>query len=130
MRRLFILLIIIPFACTNKLTGKAETVKFKYINWACDCANWIEPDTMAKYRESGGDSLADHCVFIEPADSSLKLPNALFNNNTEIAFTGQFYEHKSFSKGYKSIEYPDKARVFRYIAYKVIVDGNEESKHE
>jgi len=126
MKRLFILMLFIPFACTNKLTGNVETVKFDYINWACDCARWIEPDTAAKYHGSGGDTLADHCIFIEPADSTLTLPDTLLYHNTEIAFTGQFYAHKGFPKGYHSIEQPDKAMVFRYTGYKVIHSGYSE----
>lgn len=123
MKRLLLLLLLISCACTNKLTGKVETIRFKYIAWACDCANWIEPDTAAKYEKSGGDTLADHCVFMEPADSSLTLPDTLWHNNIEIAFTGQFYEHKGFPQGYNSQEFPGKARVFRYTGYKVIRSG-------
>lgn len=119
-RRFIIFLFPILFACKNSLIGKPQTVQLSSISWACDCANWIEPDTAAKYEKSGADTLADHCVFIEPADSSLQLPDTLGYNNDVIVFTGQYYEHKGFPKDQYSNEPVDKARVFRYSSYKII----------
>ncbi|HEY8967794.1 MAG TPA: hypothetical protein VIM64_01845 [Puia sp.] len=103
----------------NKLDGKVQTIRLQYIAWACDCANWARPADMTKYGDAKSvDALADRCIFIEPADSSIKLPGEA----SEIELTGQFYQEKGFPKGYVSTEFPrpDKASVFRYTKYKVI----------
>ena len=103
----------------NKLDSKTQTVEFHYISWACECANWATLSDIEKYEN--GDSLADHCVFVEPADSSLVLPDTLGYNNDIVQFIGQYYIDKGFPKDYvKSGEPVDKAKVFRYTSYKVI----------
>ena len=108
------------FSCQqNKLDGKVQKIQLEYIAWACDCANWALPNDIEKYHDHG-DTLSELCVFIEPADSSLILPNGVGASMNVIEFTGQFYKIKGFPKGYKSAEMPDKARVFRYTKYRLI----------
>lgn len=117
-RMLILLLLIIPFACTNKLTGKEHAVTFEYISWACECARWIEPDTFKIYSKG---KLADKCVFIEPANNGLQLPDTIGYNGDFIELTGQFYANKGLPKGYLKTEEPvDDARIFRYTSYKII----------
>lgn len=56
---------------TNTLAGKTVTLELHYIAWGCACANWATPEVLDKYD---GDSLAEHCIFIEPATKALELP--------------------------------------------------------
>jgi len=77
-------------------------------------------EDITKYQNERGDSLADHCIYVEPSDSSLNLPDTIGYLNDVVRFTGQFYEKKGFPKGYRSIEMPDKARVFRYTHYEIV----------
>jgi hypothetical protein len=110
----------------NKLDGKTQTVEFHYIMWACECANWATPDDIYRYQDTG--DLSEHCVFIEPADSSLTLPDTLGYNSDIIQFTGQYYVDKGFPNEYiKTEQRVDKARVFRYTAYKIIESNYRES---
>lgn len=112
--------ILFLFSCReNELNGKVQKVRCQYIAWACDCANWARLEDIKKYENAGGDTLADQCIFMEPANSSLILPDSL-GSKTVVEFTGQFYKKKGFPKGYSSVEMSDKARVFRYTKYQVI----------
>ena len=112
----------------NELDEKKQTINLSYVTWACDCANWATPEDIEKYNDNNGDSLAHLSIFIEPADSSLTLPDTLGYSGDLIRFTGRFYKKKGFPKGYESIEHPDKARVFRYTAYKVIYSNYRQFK--
>jgi len=90
--------------------------------FACDCADWVRLNDFSK------PNYADSAIFIEPADSTLKLSDTLGYSMDIIRFTGQFYKHKGYPKDYYSIENPDKARVFRYTNFKVINSNYRESQ--
>lgn len=111
---------------TNSLNGKMETIELTYIAWASDCANWATKEDLKKYSENIGDSLAHRCIFIEPANQSLELPDTLGYSNDIIKFTGQFYDKRGFPKDYKSLENPDEARIFRYTNYAVVKSNYRE----
>lgn len=104
---------------TKKLEDKIHTVRFHYIAWACDCANWATGNDIARYQDKD-DQLAEHSVFIEPANPALTLPDTLGYNGDIILFTGQYYVEKGFPRNFRSEEPVDKAKVFRYTAYKII----------
>jgi hypothetical protein len=105
---------------SNKLDDKVETIELVYIPWACDCANWATLSDISKYAGSGSDSLASLSIFVEPADTSLILPDTIGYINDRVKFTGQFYRNKDFPKGYTSDQPVDKARVFRYSKYEIV----------
>jgi hypothetical protein len=104
---------------TNILERKVQRLELEYIVWGCACANWITPADRIKYDTNG---LADHCIFIEPADSSLELPDGTFQFDKEnIRVTGQFYVRKDYPKGTIEMEeHLDKAKVFRFTKIEVI----------
>ena len=109
----------------NQLEDKKQTLDMHYIAWACDCANWATAKDMAKYGNT--DYLDKYCVYVEPASPKLALPDTIGCSNDEVIFTGQFYQEKGFPKGFKSEEPVDKARVFRYTAYKIIKSNYHEA---
>lgn len=103
---------------TNTLTGKTETLELEYIDWFCACANWITSRDKKKYKDNG---LAKHTIFIEPADSSLNLPESFNRIEDRIKVTGQFYIRDDYPQGTVQTEEPlEKAKVFRYTNIKVI----------
>ncbi len=104
---------------TNILETKIERLELEYILWGCACANWITPADRIKYDIN---SLADHCIFIEPADSTLLLPDSTFQYDKEnIKVTGQFYLRKDYPKGTVELEeHLDKASVFRFTKIEII----------
>ena len=93
--------------------------------WACECANWATLDVIEKYE---GDSLASHCVFVEPADSSLILSDTLGYTGDIVQFIGQYYVDKGYPKDYiKGEQQVDKAKVFRYTSFKIIKSNYSQS---
>jgi len=119
-----IYLLLIPFLILsrnskNKLEGKTQTVRLRYIAWACACANWHNVDDTTEYKNQ--DKLAAHCIFIEPADDVATMPDTLGYNGDMIEFTGQYYKNKGYAKGYiKTEEQVDPAKIFRYTHFRVI----------
>ena len=104
---------------TKNLEGKIKTIDLRYISWGCACANWTDSKDYYKYLDSG--RVSDIAIFIEPFDSSLRLPDTLGYSGDIIKFTGQFYKEKGYPKNYiKTEEEVDSARVFRYTKYEIM----------
>jgi hypothetical protein len=103
----------------NVLERKILQPELEYILWGCACANWITSADRIRYDTNG---LADHCIFIEPANNNLKLPDSTFQFDKEnIKVTGQFYVRKDYPKGtIESEEHLDKARVFRFTKIEIV----------
>jgi hypothetical protein len=103
---------------TNTLNGKTETLELDYIAWGCACANWITPDDFKKYQDN---KLAEHCIFIEPANQDLKLPIYFDPDQYFVKVTGQFYVRPDYPKGtIQGEEHLDKAKVFHYTKIDVL----------
>lgn len=102
----------------NALNGKTESLELSYIAWGCACANWV---TTADYKIYEDDALAKHCIFIEPANSSLEVPLFFDAFRHRIKVTGQFYVKEGYPIGTSITEEPiDKAKVFRYTNIEVV----------
>jgi hypothetical protein len=100
----------------NPLTKEILTLKLFYIQWSCGCANWITFSDIKKY---GHDD--KYCIFVEPADSTLNLPDTIGYHGDIVKFTGQFYKEKNYPEGYVQTEEDvEKAKVFRYIKYQIL----------
>lgn len=94
--------------------------------WACECANWTTQEVLAKYQDTG--KLSDHCVFVEPANKSLILPDTLGYSGDIVQFTGQYYVEKGYPNDYvKGEQQVDKAKVFRYTSYKILKSNYRQS---
>jgi len=102
---------------TNTLTGRTEILELDYIVWGCACANWVTPADFNKYQD---DKLAEHCIFIEPANKDLELPLYFDPARHKIKVQGQFYVKPDYPKGTtQGEEKLDKAKVFRYAKIEV-----------
>jgi hypothetical protein len=121
-------IILLLLSCStqqNKLDGKVQTEEFHYIMWACECANWATQDVLTQYQDTG--KLSEHCVFVEPASKSLILPDTLGYSGDIVQFTGQYYVERGYPNDYvKGEQQVDKAKVFRYTAYKIIKSNYRE----
>src|ERR1700741_3669984 len=106
--------IIFFVSCSNekppeKLSGKTETIEVSYINWACDCPDFIE----TKYSDSGieFEQKEKYCIYIEPASNNLKIPEDFYNEQHfkyYLKLTGQYYTDKGVPVTYekKIVEHP------------------------
>jgi hypothetical protein len=77
-------------------------------------------EDIDKYQNQGGDSLADHCMYVEQWIHHWSCRIRLDIHMMLWKFTGQFMKRKAFPKGYRSIEMPDKAKIFRYTHYEIV----------
>jgi len=113
-------------SCNNqptKLSGKTETIEVSYINWACDCADFIE--TKFYSYNSEYEAKVEDCIFIEPSNKANKIPDDYYdkgNFDYYLKLNGQFYNDQGVPKSYdrKTPEKPKKAKVFRYDSFELI----------
>ncbi len=104
----------------NILDHTVQTIELEYISLPCACAHWAMLSDIKRWEDSSY-KLAGHCLFIEPAGTSLELPDTLGYPADKIRVTGQFYLREGYPRQYlTSEEQLDKARIFRYTKYEVI----------
>lgn len=106
------------------LSNKEEVINVMYVNWACDCANFIDVSLLQK----GKDVDEKDCIFIEPSTENLAIDSdSLYHKQFDyfIKLKGQYYIDEGVPSSYerKIVEplmAPNKAKVFRYTAYEFI----------
>ncbi|MDX2070427.1 MAG: hypothetical protein SFV55_18515 [Haliscomenobacter sp.] len=106
-----------------KLSATTEIIDVNYVNWACDCANFIE--TKYAQNDPNYEVREEDCIFIEPANAKLKLPERYFKKDhfeKKLRLTGQFYLKKGIPRFYeqKTPKKPAAAKVFRYTKFEVV----------
>ena len=106
----------------RKLTGKTETIEVSYVNWACDCADFIE---TKYYSNPNYETREEDCIFIEPSKPELQVPDSFYNNyfGKIVRLKGQFYTELGIPTNYEKKtdgEKPVKAKVFRYEEIEII----------
>ncbi len=99
----------------SDLSGKRETIEVYYINWACDCADFVE----TRYSKKDPEIREEDCIFIEPANSDVEILESYYNEGhfkKHLRLTGSFYLNEGIPTSYqtKTPEKPEKAKVFRY----------------
>ncbi len=83
-------------ACSNQpqhRSDKYETIEVYYVNWACDCANFIE--TKYYKADSNYRTKEEDCIFIERATPDLAIPEEYFNTlhfEKYVKLYGQYYK--------------------------------------
>lgn len=107
----------------SQLSSKTQTIEVVYIHWACDCADFIETKYFANHP--GGEIREEDCIFIEPAQTALKLPEQFYEKDhfkKKLRLYGQFYLDKGISRSYeqKTPEKPVPAKVFRYSEFELL----------
>jgi hypothetical protein len=99
------------------LSDHEETITLTYVNWACDCADFVETKHFKENPIS--EPKSDAYIFIEPSRPELKLDTGFYSEQhfyKYIRLTGRFYLDKGIPESYemKTPEKPDHAKVFRY----------------
>jgi hypothetical protein len=94
-----------------------ETITLTYVNWACDCADFVE--TRHFQNSAVSEPQSEDYIFIEPSRPVLQLDSDFYSNKhfySYIKLTGRFYVDKGIPESYelKTPEKPDHAKVFRY----------------
>lgn len=104
----------------RKLSDKIESIEVSYVQWACDCPNWLPANTLKEDEEI----TEEHCIFIEPAPNAPEIPEKFWKldlSEQKLRLTGSFYKRKGIPKGYamETEVKPQKAKVFRYTELEV-----------
>jgi hypothetical protein len=108
----------------GKLNTNIETIEVSYVNWACNCPDFIE--TKYYKQNLDYDTKEEDCIFIEPAYDSLKVPESFYiedHFNHVLKLTGNFYAGKGIPESYEKKtdgEKPDRARIFRYYKIEIV----------
>ncbi len=108
----------------SQLSGKEEIIEVMYVNWACDCADFIDTSFFVEGYEID----EKDCIFIEPSTENLVIDSdSLYHKQFDyfIKLKGQYYIDKGVPTSYecKTAEpmmTADKAKVFRYSSYEFV----------
>jgi hypothetical protein len=104
---------------TKELEQKTQTIDLMYIQFFCQCPNWIKLRDYKRHADTK--ELVEHCIFIEPDSINMALPDSVGYHADIVRFTGRFYKEKGYPKSYPKSEMKvEKAPVFRYASYQVI----------
>jgi hypothetical protein len=103
----------------KKLENKTQKIKVRYINYSCECANW----RVMEYNETKCKDKDCETIFLEPLNEHVAIPDTIGYDGDIIELKGKFYSKKGFPKGYNSEQQPEKARVFQYTEYKIIISN-------
>ena len=103
----------------NEKLGPIVSVEMIPVRWACDCADWIPLEDYGKYQYDA-DTLAAHCVFIEPHTGTAELPEEWSTTGHVVKFTGRYHLGFGFPEGYESQEDVDEAMVLRYTSFELV----------
>jgi len=124
------ILLFISCASDDKggLQEEVQSLQLNYVSWACPCANWVTYADLNKYYKNISDSLPTKGIFVEPASSSLELPDTLGYNGDVIRFTGQFYNKKGYPNNETNLKSLRKGRVFKYTDFEVVKSNYAEVK--
>lgn len=115
------------FDYPRKLSNQIQAIDIIPVDWACDCADWIETSYFDK--NPNYEIREEDCIFIESADKKVDLPIDAWNQDSVkyvLRLTGQFYEDKGISRTYSQStpEKPEKSRVFRFHKHEFVIDPN------
>ncbi|MCC9041253.1 hypothetical protein LNQ81_00675 [Myroides sp. M-43] len=108
----------------SQLSGQEETIEVMYVNWACDCADFIDTSLLVEGYEID----AKDCMFIEPVFKEISInEDTLYKKqfNYFIKLKGQYYIDEGVPDSYERkvsepMAAPNKARVFRYSSYEYV----------
>lgn len=108
----------------STLSDKEETIEVLYVNWACDCANFIDVSLL----QEGKDIDEKDCIFIEPSNDRLTISSdTLYKRQFDyvLKLKGQYYIDEGIPDSYERkiaepMAVPLKAKVFRYTTYEFV----------
>ncbi|WP_428897290.1 hypothetical protein Dip518_001077 [Parelusimicrobium proximum] len=106
----------------NTLEQNSRELEVMYINWACDCADYIE---LSHFNDPDYEIDDKDCLFIEAESQDLQDIEDSYKKDPfdkYLKLYGQFYTRPAVSKTYeqKTEECPGKAKVFRYTHIEII----------
>jgi hypothetical protein len=94
-----------------------QTIEVTYVNWACDCADFVETKNFKTSPISEPEE--DDYLFVEPAREEVNLDSTYYSRlhfSKNLKLTGRFYIDKGIPTSYemKTPLKPEHAKVFLY----------------
>lgn len=104
-------------------SSERQTIEVTYINWACDCADFVETRNFKENPVSEPEE--EDFLFIEPEKESIKLDSTFYSSihySKNLRLTGRFYIDKGIPKSYemKTPVKPEHAKVFLYDTIELV----------
>jgi len=93
----------------KELEGVKQKIDLMYVQWACYCPSWVEPENLEKASKEDR-----YSMHIDPTHDSLTIPLKYLVSGNIFTFTGQFYKYPQYGK---DVEDGGLARTFRYTEY-------------
>ncbi|HYG16056.1 MAG TPA: hypothetical protein VEC12_09905 [Bacteroidia bacterium] len=103
----------------GRLEKCTQVIELANVYWGWDSTYWFEP-----YKQVINNNLStEDFIFIEPADSSLVVPDSFWNRpKRKIKVKGSYYSGRGLLKNFviKTSGKPVKGKIFRYTELSVI----------
>lgn len=104
-----------------RLSESLETIELAWVNWACDCPDWIE----TRLARDSAEIDPEQCIYLEAGGPGLQVPNEFYTAghfSQALRLTGRFYQTPGIPAGYepKTTGKIEPGRVFRYEKIDII----------
>lgn len=105
-------------------SSERQTIEVTYVNWACDCADFVETKNLEENPISEPE--AEDYLFIAPASAEVMVDSSFYASlhySKNLRLTGRFYVDQGIPTTYerKTPVKPEHAKVFLYDKIEYIV---------
>ncbi len=102
----------------SQLSSNIETINLTYVQWACECARWIEPN---KIEQNPDADYSQDCIFLDGVEIP-EFGSGTPNYGKILRVTGSYYYKKGITEsGYLGMgPKPSKARVFNVSSFELV----------
>jgi hypothetical protein len=116
--------ILIDYDTKTGLKNELDTLDLIYMQYACDCPDWVIIDKYKEFEANKKSELWDlnkFSFYIEPAVDQVAVPDEFFLSHNTIRLIGKEYDRLGYPKNPNFMDpNPPKGRVFRYYSYEVL----------
>ena len=84
----------------SRLSDNVETIEVSYVNWACDCPDWIE----TKYSRDSTEIDERQCIYVEPAQPAIAITDSFYTTkhfSQTLRLSGRFYLDEGVPASYE-----------------------------
>lgn len=103
----------------GRLEKKVQTIELYNVYWGWDSVYWFEPYKLVINKSLSKEDF----IFIEPADSSLVVPDSFWHRpKRKIKIKGSYYSGMGLPNDFviKTSGKPGKGKVFRYTELEIV----------
>lgn len=107
---------------SNRELDHLDTLDLIFMNYACDCPDWIPVSDKKNGQQRDSKSNSPHIsYYIEPAKQTVKLNSSYKIQGNIVRFIGREYTNEGLPADSSFMDpHPPRDRIFRYYAYHVL----------